>query len=728
MRITINMEQSSDFDLINFLDSDSSEDLEENLLERKSHKDFMSTTVNKVVDVQVKNHLSYEATSSVVKLMNNMPNSELKLPEDVKSIKSYSIQELDHKFFVKCEECDELVEHNTKCLKCQRILKRDSKKNNFLVYFPLEPQIRKFLHKYFDEIINYLNREHVEGVVSDIDDGLLYKQIREKNPSDLYILSLTLNADGANIFKSSSDSLWPIQLYLNFLPPAVRFLPENIVVSTLYYGRKKPNMTDLLHLIAVEIDEFSERIISMYRDNEFYNFLPVIHLLSCDLPARTELQNFIGTNGRFGCPFCYHPGIPIRNNSGRTTIRYVRHELSSQNRTHCATLDIAECVAATDIDKGSARGVKGYSPALLFDDINVIDSFPIDFMHGILLGLMKDILEIWLGKKTIPNPPYKDYKIKTVKSRTILEKRIKSLKPTSSFKRKPRSIFEIANFKASELLHLLWYYLRYAIVGLLPTRVVKHFEKLSVSTFILCKKDVKVDEVRAACEFLKQFASEFEDIYGPGAVTMNLHLLNHYQGMIFNCGPLWSYNLFGFENNIGVLKRLVCGTTDVLNQIAFKYSRSQGSDDTVLASQQNDFEAYHSKTISIKPEMIHIIENAGVVLKSSNVVDIWRRARVRGKIYTSKNANVTKSIDYFVELKDSKIGKIEFFFGQKFSPNLLIQHYEETYQNYHWAEIKPKNSFQIYQCDEIEKELLYLQAGRIEYMTNEPNFHGKLGL
>lgn len=125
---------------------------------------------------------------------------------------------------------------------------------------------------------------------------------------------------------------------------------------------------------------------------------------------------------------------------------------------------------------------------LMFDYIDIIHSFPVNIMHGCGLGLTEDIVEIWLGRKKIPSPPYNHYKIKSVKERLILEKRINSFRPTSDFKRKPKPISEIANFKATELFHLLWYYLRYAIVGILPTRIVKHFEMLSVGSYMLCKK------------------------------------------------------------------------------------------------------------------------------------------------------------------------------------------------------------------------------------------------
>lgn len=209
---------------------------------------------------------------------------------------------------------------------------------------------------------------------------------------------------------------------------------------------------------------------------------------------------------------------------------------------------------------------------MLFDCIDVINCFSIDYMHNVPLGIFKDMMTIWLGMKRIPEHACGISKIKSVESRKMFNKRVMSLKPPMTFCRKPRSIFDVSTFKASELLYCMFYYVRYALIGLLPTRVIKNFEKLYSAIYTLCKKTIKIDEIHDACKLLTEFADEFQEIYGPGAVTLNLHLLRHYFEMIMNCGPLWAYSLFGFENNIGQLKEYVVGTTDVLDQITHKYS------------------------------------------------------------------------------------------------------------------------------------------------------------
>lgn len=235
-------------------------------------------------------------------------------------------------------------------------------------------------------------------------------------------------------------------------------------------------------------------------------------------------------------------------------------------------------------------------------------------------------------------------------------------------------------------------------------------------------KKITTDEIKLACEMLKKFCDEFEMIYGRGAMTMNLHLLNHFHEMILNCGPLWCYNLFPFENNIGKLKEFVCGHTDVLKQIAMKYSRSRNSECATneRLNTTNYIEAYGPIKIILKQEHISIFEVNGCSID----VQIWARAKKNGIIFTSKNYKQTKSVDFFVELEDGQIGAVEFYFGEKLMPKLLLEVYEKTYRNFHWTEVKSTQSHEIHPIKSIKQKILFLKAGTIEYITNEPDMYG----
>lgn len=297
-----------------------------------------------------------------------------------------------------CDTCNQMACDKFHCNLCGRCFEKNSKQNNFLIYISLEHQIRRLLNKYFDEIIHYSKREHVNGVISDIDDGTLFKKVCEKS-SHSTTLGFTLNTDGANIYKSSKGSLWPVQLYANFLPPNIRYLSKNIIVTTIYYGKTKPDMTTLLYPLAAEIDHLNEKLIHIYKENEIWVFRPTIILGVFDLPARAEVQGMKGPTGKYGCPICLHPGIAVKNLSGRTTIRYVQNSSVKILRTHDDTVFLMSKNA-----KDSIYGIKSSSALLLFDDIDVIHSIPIDNMHGFYLGIVKYLIEIWIGKNKFHRP------------------------------------------------------------------------------------------------------------------------------------------------------------------------------------------------------------------------------------------------------------------------------------------------------------------------------------
>lgn len=189
---------------------------------------------------------------------------------------------------------------------------------------------------------------------------------------------------------------------------------------------------------------------------------------------------------------------------------------------------------------------------------------------------------------------------------------------------------------------------------------------------------------------------------------MNIHLLRHYYNMIDHCGPLWAYSLFGFENNIGVLKSGVNGTTDYLEQITKNYAATRTSFnecDEPLLNRGTEFE--NKSCIEL--------EN----------MTVWNKLIMDGVTYTSLRSNPTKSIDYFIKTKDNKIGIIQYFFYQDTTKVFSLHVYEEEFKNYHWSEIKSTDVYEIYQCCEIEKKMLYFKIGIREWTTEEPNHYSR---
>lgn len=180
--------------------------------------------------------------SKIVPMINNTPGACVSIPKSSQYLKRSIEQLFEPKFYAKCPTCKEINVCPGNCNSCGEFIEK--KRNDYFVYFPIEPQIKKHLIENFEEICAYMNRQRNE-MLPDIDDGEVEKNVhKEYLPQE--VLTFTLNIDGGVITEKTSKSLWPIQLYLNFLPPMKRFLPKNIIVAGLYYDEHKPNTFELL--------------------------------------------------------------------------------------------------------------------------------------------------------------------------------------------------------------------------------------------------------------------------------------------------------------------------------------------------------------------------------------------------------------------------------------------------------------------------------------------------
>jgi hypothetical protein len=68
-------------------------------------------------------------------------------------------------------------------------------------------------------------------------------------------ISLTLNTDGVAIFKSSKNSLWPVWLVINELPPKERFSRKNMILAALWFSEQKPTISTLLGRLIEELND-----------------------------------------------------------------------------------------------------------------------------------------------------------------------------------------------------------------------------------------------------------------------------------------------------------------------------------------------------------------------------------------------------------------------------------------------------------------------------------------
>lgn len=202
----------------------------------------------------LQHHLTWVALEDLLKLFHNILGDDSNLPKTKYFFEKFFGPHQQSIFHFYCKECmvyidtyknlrsrqdekdkqkDESCDTCTVCATTYSLKKMNG--GHFFIEIPLREQIEKKISENTD-ILNY-NTESNSNEITDIFDGELYKSLRAKvGPGPL--ITLTLNTDGVRVFKSKRKaSLWPIQMFINEVPPSKRFKQENIILTGIWFGK-----------------------------------------------------------------------------------------------------------------------------------------------------------------------------------------------------------------------------------------------------------------------------------------------------------------------------------------------------------------------------------------------------------------------------------------------------------------------------------------------------------
>lgn len=602
---------------------------------------------------------------------------------------------------------------SVQCNKCNTLVTR--KATNFFIYIPLEQQMTKITSENFEVIMQYRegwNCHKNADVISDARDGRIFRSLDARNPDSIN-LSLTVNTDGVQLDKSTANSLWPILLYQNYLPPKIRYDPHNILLVGLHFGRNKPNISSFFFPLIKEMHE-------IHRAGGFKNreqkvpFLPFITHCCCDLPAKAIVQGMLQYNGQSACGYCHHPGVAIKNKQKTSTVyRYINRGCEERPRSHIEMLLTASKLSG---EMDSIDGVKQRSCMASLIDFDMTHGFGIDYMHGILLGNVPKLVNFWLDSK------HSDQKFHIKKKyHCVLDKRVLGIKPISSIKRVPRSMNDRGFFKANEWRCLLLYYLRYCLPGLLDMKYIHHFQLLSAATYILSQEKIPAEKIVETKQMLTKFADEFEILYGKQNVTMNLHLLRHIPDSVQQLGPLWAHSLFGFEAKNGEIAKFAKAKTNVLQQVTTKYILSHTLSPVETGNRQkpsNITVRCEDKTIKPTHEEEKLLNEHGIIHPNYR---IWQRALIKGQPYTSTSYRVNKTIDYFVQLKNNQMGTVKHYIKFEECVYAFVEIFEICDTSNHLLEVTSTKSFKVVYASDIEKKMMFFDVGSKQIACSIPN-------
>lgn len=357
--------------------------------------DERATLTEKVLRLYLKHNITLECLTDWVQLLNTRLEDYEKLPPgkvQLQNLFREHCDAVDVLLFVKCDKCSKCTKvqsnkkNGSKCSHCETLLK--TKETNFFVIVPVEEQIIRSVQNNWKAICQFDTSGRNDKSYRDAHDGAILRKVLDAYKNNkIDILSLSLNVDGANKFKSNALSVWPIQLVQNFLPPYMRFLPQNIIMNGLFYHKSNSdnelNFHEYMRPLVEELNRLKQNPISMCIDDENKTFKPVITHCAVDLPAKSKVQAIKQFGGYHACTYCKIPGEKVviecskRNKkpnqkandntkknadavekSPKKFVRYVEGDVQHNARSEIETL--TEMLAASEFDgKTSIDGVKG---------------------------------------------------------------------------------------------------------------------------------------------------------------------------------------------------------------------------------------------------------------------------------------------------------------------------------------------------------------------------------
>ena len=357
-------------------------------------------------------------------------------------------------------------------------------------------------------------------------------------------VALLLNVDGLPLFNSKGGEVWPILGSFWDIPSARSF----VFAVGVYYGIKKPVNCEIF------LKEFVDEAVDLITNGLIWKGEKIsvfIKGFSLDAPAKSFILGIKGHTGYSSCTRCKVEGNYIAN-------RMTFYSKNCQTRTH------EDFLRREDEEYQTGKTSLINIPGLHF-----VNSFCLDYLHLVCLGVMRTILYLWLFACFGLKLPLR-----------ITDKINLNIVSVSAYipceiNRKPRSLEFVRRWKATEFRTFLLYtgpvVLRDA---LLPEYDSYYFNFLTlhVAMTILLSPKFCTTYKEYADELLHHFVDSCKDLYGEKYITHNFHGVLHISNDVLIFGALDNCSTFRFENFLQFIKKLIRNGQKPLQQIIKRLS------------------------------------------------------------------------------------------------------------------------------------------------------------
>lgn len=194
---------------------------------------------------------------NILKLVSlHIPSPNLASKTIYKFFKNFGSSIFNMKKHYYCVHClRPLRDGMAECPRC------DDLESSYFLDISLTEQLRELYERpgFVDLLNQRFQRQSNEGEYSDIYDGTIYQELSSNDGilSDPRNISFTWYTDGVKIFKKSKYEIWPIYLVINELPYSERMKISNLLLVSLWFGEKKPNIQYVLDILHENLGEVS---------------------------------------------------------------------------------------------------------------------------------------------------------------------------------------------------------------------------------------------------------------------------------------------------------------------------------------------------------------------------------------------------------------------------------------------------------------------------------------
>lgn len=378
-------------------------------------------------------------------------------------------------------------------------------------------------------------------------------------------LTLNVNIDGVPLYKSSKQVFWPI---LGKIVELKNLKP--FVIGIYYHESTKPK--DLHSYLEDFVSEMH-----WFTKNQFCESKIHPGLFIMDAPAMAFAKQTISHNGKKACGKCEVVGkkigrmcfTKIKNKKRTDTEFRIRSDKEHHNIPEIKTLEEQNTdhdENAVDLNENNSGPIKG--PLEMIEGVDMIESFAIDSLHVIYLGVVKKKLQMNNDKLRFPINAVLRKKIKeTDHKKILLTFGSAQLSKPSEFHRAIRPLEFISYYKGTELRNFLLYYGMVALKEHANKDIYENFLTLHCAVTI-CSTNKFRKYIPVAKHLFEKFVSDYKKIYGHCMTSFNVHQLLHIADYVTKFGSLENYSAFQFESKLGVLVNQICSGNHPLQQAA----------------------------------------------------------------------------------------------------------------------------------------------------------------